>query len=194
MGEAYNATVDLLERNRAHPDRPVFRQEGRVTTYGALCERADRAGNALLRLGVQMEQRVLLCMLDSPDFAAVFWGAMKAGLVPVPVNTLLTTADYDYLLRDSRARVLVVSAALLPKLEPILRGQPFLSAVVVAGGSPGGYRVLDELLAEAPPTLEPAPTHRDDVAFWLCSSGSTGPPKGAMHRLADFAKPAARTA
>jgi benzoate-CoA ligase family protein len=190
MGEAYNATVDLLERNRAHPDRPVFRQEGRVTTYGALRERADRAGNALLRLGVQMEQRVLLCMLDSPDFAAVFWGAMKAGLVPVPVNTLLTTADYDYLLRDSRARVLVVSAALLPKLEPILRGQPFLSAVVVAGGSPGGYLVLDELLAEAPPTLEPAPTHRDDVAFWLCSSGSTGPPKGAMHLHGDLAETA----
>src|SRR5205085_6154994 len=155
MGEAYNAAVDLLERNRLHREKPAFRQDGRVVTYEALCERANRAGNALVGLGMQMEQRVLLCMLDTPDFAAVFWGAMKAGLVPVPVNTLLTTADYDYLLRDSRARVLVVSAALLPKLEPILRGQPFLSAVVVAGGSPGGYLVLDELLAEAPPTLDP---------------------------------------
>src|SRR6266851_3070180 len=135
MGETYNATTDLLERNLAHPDRPAFRQDGRVTTYGALCERANRAGNALRALGVQVEQRVLLCMLDTPDLPAVFWGAMKAGLVPVPVNTLLTTADYDYLLRDSRARVLVVSAPLLPKLEPALREQPFLQSVVAAGAS-----------------------------------------------------------
>src|SRR5690349_8910888 len=138
MGATYNATADVLERNLTRAERPAFRQDGRVTTYGALCERANRAGNALRALGVQMEQRVLLCMLDTPDLPAAFWGAMKAGLVPVPVNTLLTTADYDYLLRDSRARVLVVSAALLPKLEPVLRGQPFLQAVVVSGGPASG--------------------------------------------------------
>src|SRR5437899_11364942 len=133
MGAPYNATVDLLERNLSHRDRPALRQDGRITTYGALCERANRVGNALRALGVQMEQRVLLCMLDTPDLPAVFWGAMKAGLVPVPVNTLLTTADYDYLLRDSRARALVVSAPLLSKIDPILRGQPFLRSVIVAG-------------------------------------------------------------
>src|SRR6266849_75643 len=166
MGDAYNATVDLLERNLAHRDRPAFRQDGKITTYGALCERANRAGNALKALGVQLEQRVLLCMLDTPDLAAVFWGAMKAGLVPVPVNTLLTTADHDYLLRDSRARVLVVSAALLPKLEPALRGQPFLHSVVVSGGAAPGHVALDELLAQARPELDPAPTTRDDVATW----------------------------
>jgi 4-hydroxybenzoate-CoA ligase/benzoate-CoA ligase len=179
-----------LERNLAHPDRPVFRQDGRVTTYGALCERANRAGNALKALGVQLEQRVLLCMLDTPDLPAVFWGAMKAGLVPVPVNTLLTTADYDYLLRDSRARVLVVSAALLPKLEPALREQPFLHSVVVAGGSVPGHVALDELLAQARPDLDPAATTRDDVAFWLYSSGSTGQPKGAIHLHGDLAETA----
>src|SRR4030081_3725615 len=167
MGASYNATVDLLERNLAQPDRPAFRQDGRVTTYGALCGRADRAGNALRALGVQMEQRVLLCMLDTPDLPAVFWGAMKAGLVPVPVNTLLTTADYDYLLRDSRARVLVVSAALLPKLGPALQSQPFLQTVVVAGGSAPGYVALDDLLAHARPELAPAATSRGDAAFWL---------------------------
>jgi len=190
MGDGYNATADLLERNLAHPDRPVFRQDGRVTTYGALCERANRAGNALKALGVQLEQRVLLCMLDTPDLPAVFWGAMKAGLVPVPVNTLLTTADYDYLLRDSRARVLVVSAALLPKLEPALRAQPFLHSVVVAGGSVPGHVALDELLAQARPDLDPAATTRDDVAFWLYSSGSTGQPKGAIHLHGDLAETA----
>ncbi len=190
MGETYNATTDLLERNLAHPDRPVFRQDGRVTTYGALCERANRAGNALRALGVQLEQRVLLCMLDTPDLPAVFWGAMKAGLVPVPVNTLLTTADYDYLLRDSRARVLVVSAPLLPKVEPALREQPFLHSVVVAGGSTPGHVALDELLAQARPDLDAAPTTRDDVAFWLYSSGSTGQPKGAIHLHGDLAETA----
>src|SRR5438477_12349828 len=97
MGDAYNATVDLLERNRATPDRPAFRQDGRVTTYGALCDRANRAGSALLRLGMEIEQRVLLCMLDTPDLAVVVWGAMKAGLVPVPGNMILTIADYAYL-------------------------------------------------------------------------------------------------
>jgi 4-hydroxybenzoate-CoA ligase/benzoate-CoA ligase len=190
MGASYNATVDLLERNLAQPDRPAFRQDGRVTTYGALCERADRAGNALRALGVQMEQRVLLCMLDTPDLPAVFWGAMKAGLVPVPVNTLLTTADYEYLLRDSRARSLVVSSALLPKVEPALRGQPFLSSVVVSGGAAPGQLALDELLAHARANLDPAPTTRDDVAFWLYSSGSTGQPKGAMHLHGDLAETA----
>ena len=190
MGAPYNATVDLLERNLSHRDRPALRQDGRITTYGALCERANRAGNALRALGVQMEQRVLLCMLDTPDLPAVFWGAMKAGLVPVPVNTLLTTADYEYLLRDSRARVLVVSATLLPKLHPALRGQPFLQSVVVSGGSAPGHVALDELLAQARPELEPAPTTRDDVAFWLYSSGSTGQPKGAMHLHGDLAETA----
>ena len=77
MGATYNATADVLERNLTRAERPAFRQDGRVTTYGALCERANRAGNALRALGVQMEQRVLLCMLDTPDLPAVFWGAMR---------------------------------------------------------------------------------------------------------------------
>jgi len=147
MGAPYNATADLLERNLKSPARVAFREAGRATTYGELGERANRAGNALRALGVQMEQRVLLCMLDTADFPAAFWGAMKAGIVPIPVNTLLTTGDYDYLLRDSRARALIVSAALLPKLEPVLQSQPFLQAVVVCGGRAPGRLSFDELLA-----------------------------------------------
>ena len=80
MGEAYNAAVDLLERNRSHPGKPAFRQDGRVVTYEALCERANRAGNALVGLGMQMEQRVLLCMLDTPDFAAEY--TTSSGRIP----------------------------------------------------------------------------------------------------------------
>src|SRR5207237_9532143 len=121
------------ERNLRHPDRVALREAGRTTTYGQLCERTNRAGNALRSLGLTMEQRVLLFLLDSADFVACFWGAIKAGLVPVPVNTLLTAADVDYMLRDSRAAALVVSDALFEKLAPMLKGQPFLRHVIVQG-------------------------------------------------------------
>jgi benzoate-CoA ligase len=195
----YNAAVDLLDRHAARADQIAYRDDRTALTYRALRERADRAGNALLRLGLQPEQRVMLAMLDTVDFPAVFLGAIKAGLVPIPINTLLTPDDYRYLLTDSRARALVVSDALLPRLAgAIAAAAPTLAQVVVAT-SPAGpatrsaspdsageaplpaFLALDDLLAAAPPTLAAAPTCADDVAFWLYSSGSTGTPKGAMH-------------
>ena len=184
MGIPYNAAVDLLERNLRHGERIAFREPGLATNYAQLCERANRAGNAMLGLGMHLEQRALLLLHDCADFAAVFWGAMKAGLVPVPVNTLLTPADVDYVLRDSRAPVLVGSTPLLEKMQPLLRGQPFLRHVVAAG------KQLDDLLATSSPKLDPAPTTSDDVAFWLYSSGSTGTPKGAMHLHHDLVQTA----
>ncbi|HZA14344.1 MAG TPA: benzoate-CoA ligase family protein [Myxococcaceae bacterium] len=180
----YNATADLIGRNLTTGRAgkvALIEDGGRRFTYGELAERIDRAGNALRSLGVQMEQRVLLLLHDTADLPALFWGAMKIGAVAVPVNTLLTTAEYDFFLRDSRARVLVVSRPLLEKVAPILRGQPFLSHTVISGGAADGYASLDALLADAAPSLDPAPTTADDVAFWLYSSGSTGAPKGAMH-------------
>ena len=117
------------------------------------------------------------------DFPAVFLGAIKLGAVPIPLNTLLTAADYDYMLRDSRAHTLVVSEALYPLFAPILAAQPWLREVVVAGGGdapPGTHRLADRMAA-AGPELDPAPTTSDDVAFWLYTSGTTGAPKGAMH-------------
>jgi benzoate-CoA ligase family protein len=125
----------------------------------------------------------MLVMLDTVDLPAVFLGAIKAGIVPVPVNTLLTADDYVFLLRDSRARVLVVSDALLPKLEKAIAELP--DVIVLVASSPVGgsasHRVLSDVLAAASPMLEPARTTPDDVAFWLYSSGSTGKPKGAIH-------------
>jgi len=182
----YNAADDLLSRNlEARASKVAYRDDTTALTYGALSERANRAGNALLALGLEPEQRVLLVMQDTVDFPCVFLGAMKAGLVPVPVNTLLTPADFAYLLQDSRARALVVSDALLPKLEAIVAASPVRQVVVArtpagADVAPGLPR-LDELLARASPELAAAPTSADDVAFWLYSSGSTGMPKGAMH-------------
>ena len=183
----YNAAVDLVDRHVAggRGARVAYRYDGGQTTYAELAERVNRAGNALAALGVRREERVALAMLDTIDFVAAFLGAIKLGAVPVPLNTLLQPDDYAYLVRDSRARALVVSDHLLPKLEPAITGSRDLHAVVTAptplGGERGAHPKLEALLAGASPELVAAETTPDDVAFWLYSSGSTGAPKGAMH-------------
>jgi benzoate-CoA ligase family protein len=195
----YNAAVDLLDRHVAEGrgDRIAVRDDRGDFTYSELADRAARAASALKDLGVEMEQRVLLCMLDTVDFPAVFLGAIKLGAVPVPVNTLLTASDYAFLLEDSRARVLVVSDALLPKLEPAIAAARFLKTVVIASTPLGGAETnsghprLDALLRAAEPLTAAAPTSPDDVAFWLYSSGSTGSPKGVLHLHAHLAQTAA---
>jgi benzoate-CoA ligase len=180
----YNAAVDLIERN-LEADRGgkiAFRDDQGAYTYGELAERVDRAANALRGLGLEPEQRVMLCLLDGIDFPAMFLGAIKAGIVPIAVNTLLGAADYDFMLRDSRARALVVSAPLVERFAPVLTGQRWLSHVVVSGGArTEERRSLADLLAAASPRAEAAPTSSDDICFWLYSSGSTGAPKGVVH-------------
>jgi len=183
----YNLAADLLERHVAEGrgDRiAVIDDDGRHT-YAALAERAWRAAEALRELGVEPEQRVALCMLDTAELPAVFLGAIALGAVPVPLNTLLTTDDYRHLLRDSRARALIVSDALVGKLTPAIVDAPALTAVAVArsplGGEAGAYPRWEPLVEDAPPLTTIATTTTDDVAFWLYSSGSTGKPKGAMH-------------
>lgn len=190
----YNAAVDLVERHlvEGRGARVAYIDDTTSLTYAALAEQVNRAGGALAALGVRMEQRVLMIMLDTVRFPAVFLGALKIGAVPVPVNTLLTADDYAYLLRDSRASVVVVSAALYPKIAPVLAEQPFLEHVVVDGAlepdavASRALHSLDELLDAASPALEAAPTTCDDVAFWLYTSGSTGRFKGAIHLHGDM--------
>jgi benzoate-CoA ligase family protein len=189
----YNAAVDLVERNLAkRRSHTAFIDDRGRLTYGELAERVGRAASALRALGLQEEQRVVLLMLDTTDFPVAFLGAIRAGLVAVPLNTLLTTDDYGFMLRDSRARALIVSDALFDKIRPLLGSLPRLEHVIVAGeGASHGHNRFDDLLAEASPVAEPAETSPDDVAFWLYSSGSTGRPKGALHLHADLANTAA---
>jgi len=179
----FNVATHFVDRHpaEARGDAVAFRCEDRALTYRQVQELVNRTGNALRDLGVEMEQRVLMVCLDQPEFIGTFWGAIKIGAVPVPVNTLLRAADYRYLLEDSRAKVAVVSAPLLAEVGPALQQATHLRHVLVAGGPPGPYRGWEDPVAAAPATLEPAPTSPDDVAFWLYSSGSTGFPKAAVH-------------
>ena len=191
----YNAATHFIDRHlkEGRGGKTAFIDDRGSYTYAELASRVNRAGNVLKSLGVGMEQRVLLCLLDTIDFPALFWGAIKIGAVPVPVNTLLTPADYDYMLRDSRAQVLVVSDALAEKFRGIRVGQPHLRTVLVAGASTGGlggYGNFNAQSAAASDYLEPAATTRDDIGFWLYSSGSTGAPKGAVHLQSDLVQTA----
>ncbi len=185
----YNAAVDLVGRNLAagRDAKPAFIDDRETLTYGQLAERVDRAANAFRRLGIEPESRILLVMLDTVDFPVAFLGAIKAGIVPVPVNTVLTQDDYRFMLRDSRARALVVSDALYERLAPATTDQPMLRHVVVAGREvPHGQKSFRKLLAGAHANAEAAETSCDDASFWLYSSGSTGSPKGAVHLQSDL--------
>ena len=188
--QPYNAAVDLIERNlAARPDKIAYIDDQGSYSFRDLAERVNRAANALTDLGLPMECRVMVALLDTIDFPAVFLGAIKAGLVPIAVNTLLTGNDFDFMLRDSRAQALILSAPLLPVFKPILAGQPFIKQVVVSGGA-SEYSSLADLMAKAPSEFTAATTRADDPCFWLYSSGSTGTPKGVVHVQSSMIKTA----
>lgn len=184
----YNAATHFVDRHIAEGRgaKTAFIDDKGSYSYADLAARVNRAGNLLKSQGVKPEQRVLIALLDGIDFPAMFFGAMKIGAVPVPVNTLLTTPDYDFMLRDSRAVVLVVSDALMERFRPIISDQPRLEKVLISGRVPPTVTPLAQLLEEQSDQLEPAETTPDDIGFWLYSSGSTGSPKGTIHLHGDL--------
>ncbi|WP_316173222.1 MULTISPECIES: benzoate-CoA ligase family protein [unclassified Bradyrhizobium] len=181
--KSYNAVSWLLDRNveAGRGDKLAYTDTVSELTYRGLQQQTCRVANMLRRLGVRREERVAMIMLDTVDFPAVFLGAMRAGVVPVPLNTLLTSEQYAYVLADCRARVLFVSEALYPVVKDIVGRMPDLDCVVVSGANAFGHKLLTEELARESDQFDTVATHEDEPAFWLYSSGSTGMPKGVRH-------------
>ncbi len=179
----YNAAYDLLQRNiqAGRSDKTAFVDDYCTCTYGELDAQTSRFANVLKGMGLRMEDRILMCVHDTVEFPTVFLGAIKAGVVPIAVNTLLTQKDYEYMLCDSRARIAVVSEALLPLFQPLLERVPSLEKILVADPNGTHPLAIAPLMAEADTECEIARTTSDDICFWLYSSGSTGSPKGTAH-------------
>jgi benzoate-CoA ligase len=184
----YNFAADILDRNlkAGRAGKAVYIDPRGAWSYGQLADRVARFGHALRKLGVAREERILICLTDTIDWPTAFLGAIKAGVVAVPVNTLMTEDDYRFMLGDSRARVLVVSEALYPKFANLIKASPHLAHVIVSGENAHGHLRFEDAIAEAEPDAFTAPTVADDIAFWLYTSGSTGKPKGAVHVHADL--------
>ncbi len=179
----YNFAADVLQSNlkAGRAEKPAFIDGRRTLTYRELAERVARFGAALRGLGIRREERVLMALTDTIDWPTAFLGCLKAGIVAVPVNTLLTEDDYRFMLTDSRAKCLVVSEVLFPKFEKLIAACPDLEHVIVSGDNPHGYRLFEDVIGADEPEDYTAPTTCDDIAFWLYTSGSTGTPKGAVH-------------
>jgi len=155
-------------------------------SYEALARMVNRAGNLLRALGVGRHDRVMIGLEDGVEFVALFFGALKIGAVPVPVNTLLVPDDYRYLVRDCAPRAIAIAASLLDRVEPALDGALDPSRVLLAGAAPHRYVALAAALANAHDRLDPVGVEPGEVGFWLYSSGSTGGPKGVPHRHGDL--------
>ena len=183
---SYNAAVDLIDRNLpGRAARAAFVDERETLTYGELARRVDRAAGALRGLGVEPENRIVLALLDTVDFPVAFLGAIKAGIVPIPVNTLFPAEDYAYILSDSRAKAVVVSLELLPKILDAAAAARWSGTILVSDpdgtADLGGRSAWRAAVDAADPLPEAYRTHADDPCFWLYSSGSTGRPKGTVH-------------
>ena len=187
----YNAVSDFIDANvaRGLGSKVAFADPERSITYGELQKRSCQFAAALHRLGFRQEDRIALLLPDSIDYPVAFWGAIRAGVVVIPLNIFLNPEQYGYILSDSRACALVAAAPLLDSVLPVLHRAPRLRNVIQLGDSLNdkaassgrNVHLFEELLARETGDVHVAPTVSDEVAFWMYTSGSTGDPKGVKH-------------
>jgi len=179
----FNAAEYFVDRNviEGRGDKTAILFEDQTVTYDRLMENVNRAANALCGLGVGMENRVMLLLRDTPEMIYAFYGAIKAGAVPIPTNILMKAPDFLYMLNDSRAPVLIVDEAFLPEIEKIMDQAAFLKNIVVCGASDHSHLSFNVLLAKADPDFKAAATTADDAGFWLYSGRNPAKPMAAVH-------------
>ncbi|MGH9502753.1 MAG: benzoate-CoA ligase family protein [Terriglobales bacterium] len=195
LPDQFNAATYFIDRHlqEGRGEKIAIEAEEISVSYRQLGESVNRFGNGLRQLDVRIEERIFLLLLDGPEFAISFFGAIKIGAVPVPVNTLLKTSDYHYILNNSRARVAVVSESLYPQLAGWEKLRYLQHIIIVGAKLPVAPAVpqkstlrFHDLIEQNSPQLDAEPTSKDDAAFWLYSSGSTGFPKACVHLQHDM--------
>ncbi|MBI3538112.1 MAG: benzoate-CoA ligase family protein [Chloroflexi bacterium] len=184
----YYNVIDILEKNlKDRANKIALYSEARTMTFAQIAHEANQVGNALKNLDVRVGDLVAILALDVPEWVSAYFGIVKIGAVAVGMNTLLKPHEYAYMLRDSRARVLIVHNALLPALVSIRKELEYVKHIIVIGGG-GEARDLDfkQWISAESADGAPAPTHRDDFCQLNYSSGSTGEPKGILHAHKDL--------
>jgi len=183
----FNVAVPFIDRHLAEERgaKVAIRETtGREVTYAELVDRVNRCGNALHGLGLAPGDRVLMMVKDCAEFVFLFWGTIKAGYVPVPLNTMLRAKDYAFMIEDSGCTAVVYSPEFAGEVEPALEKSGHRPDHILRTEADGDCLVsrIDAASAE----LDPAPAQATDDCFWLYSSGTTGSPKGTVHLHRDM--------